>query len=185
MNFLPLWRSAVLACALVSVSASADSLASSASGASSASSGSVSDSLSSSSNSSGGNQRKVADGHYRIIDIAATPGQIGRTRLTLQGEQTQQQVVLDLPQQTFAAQQLAQDDSMYAQNRVYGIEFGRADTHQPFYLVLADACHALMFLRAAALALLLATVNATASAAGAGVDVNPGSGSGRFCDRTL
>lgn len=139
MKFLPMWRVGVLACACVSVSASADSLASSASGASSASSGSVSDSLSSSSNSSGGNQRKVADGHYRIIDIAATPGQIGRTRLTLQGEQTQQQVVLDLPQQTFAAQQLAQGDSMYAQNRVYGIEFGRADTRQPFYLVLADA----------------------------------------------
>lgn len=138
MKFLPLWRAGVLACACVSVSASADSLASSASGASSASSGSVSDSLSSSSNSSGGNQRKVADGHYRIIDIAATPGQAGRTRLTLQGEQAQQ-VVLDLPHNTFAAQQLAQGDSMYAQNRVYGIEFGRADTHQPFYLVLADA----------------------------------------------
>jgi len=139
MNILPFWRGAVLACVLVSASASADSLASSASGASSASSGSVSDSLSSSSNSSGGNQRKVADGHYRIIEIAATPGQAGRTRLTLQGEQAQQQVVLDLPQTTFAAQQLAQGDSMYAQNRVYGIEFGRADTRQPFYLVLADA----------------------------------------------
>lgn len=125
----------------VAMAAQADSAVSSASSAGSASSGSVSDSLSGSSNSSGGGQRKVADGAYRIIDIAAAPeraGVIGRTRLTLQADDPQQRVVLDLPQATFAAELLAVGDAMYAQNRPYGIEFGRGDTRQPFYLVLAD-----------------------------------------------
>lgn len=122
----------------LALAAQADSAVSSASSAGSASSGSVSDSLNGSSNSSGGGQRKVADGAYRIIDIAATPEHAGRTRLTLQADDPQQRVVLDLPQATFAAELLAIGDAMYAQNRPYGIEFGRADTHQPFYLVLAD-----------------------------------------------
>ncbi|MFC0169024.1 hypothetical protein ACFFKC_13145 [Pseudoduganella danionis] len=139
MKIFQSWQLAVIACAFVTASAQADSSVSSASSAGSASSGSVSDSLSSSSNSSGGNQRKVADGNYHIIDIAAMPGHADRTRLTLQGEQPDQQVVLDLPHSTFAAQHLGRGDRMYAQNRVYGIEFGRSDQRQPFYLVLADA----------------------------------------------
>jgi hypothetical protein len=116
----------------------AESFASSASSAGSASSGSVSDSLSGSSNSSGGNDKKVANGDYRIIQIAATPDRSGRTRVTMQADDPQQRIVLDLPQSTFEKQNLATGDRMYAQNRVYGIEFGRGDTREPFYLVLAD-----------------------------------------------
>lgn len=133
------WRVALLAAALITMTAQADSSVSSASSAGSASSGSVSDSLSSSSNSSGGNQRKVADGHYRILQIAATPEHSERTRLTLQGDAPEQRIELDLPRTTFAAQQLTVGASVYAQNRVYGIEFGRTAPRQPFYLVLADA----------------------------------------------
>jgi len=118
--------------------AQAESFASSASSAGSASSGSVSDSLAGSSNSSNGDRKKVADGEYRIIQIAATPDRAGRTRVTMQADDPQQRVVLDLPQSTFDQQGLAAGDAMYARNRVYGIEFGRGDTHQPFYLVLAD-----------------------------------------------
>lgn len=77
--------------------AQAESIASSASSAGSASSGSVSDSLAGSSNSSNGNGKKVADGEYRIIQIAATPERAGRTRVTLQADDPQQRVVLDLP----------------------------------------------------------------------------------------
>jgi len=117
--------------------ANAESFASSASSAGSASSGSVSDSLSGSSDSSK-SDRKVADGDYRIIQIAQTPDRAGRTRLTLQADNPDDRIVLDMPQTTFHAQQLAAGDKMYAQNRVYGIEFGRGDTRQPFYLVLAD-----------------------------------------------
>ncbi|MQA20753.1 hypothetical protein [Rugamonas rivuli] len=121
-----------------SLAAHADSFVSSASSAGSASSGSISDSLNGSSNSSGGDKRKVADGEYRIIQIAATPDRADRTRITMQANDPQQRIVLDLPQITFDKQQLAVGDALYAQNRAYGIEFGRSDKHQPFYLVLAD-----------------------------------------------
>jgi hypothetical protein len=121
----------------LALNAQADSIASSASSAGSASSGSVSDSLAGSSNSSN-NGKRVADADYRIIQIAATPGHDGRTRVTLLADDPQQRIVLDLPQSTFGQQQLAVGDAMYAHNRVYGIEFGRADNRQPFYLVLAD-----------------------------------------------
>ena len=121
-----------------SMAAHADSFVSSASSAGSASSGSISDSLNGSSNSSGGDKRKVADGEYRIIQIAATPDRTDRTRITMQANDPQQRIVLDLPQITFDKQQLTVGDAMYAQNRSYGIEFGRSDKHQPFYLVLAD-----------------------------------------------
>lgn len=131
-----------LAFAVAAGTARAESVASSASSAGSASSGSVSDSLGDSSNSSSGDKRKVADGNYRILEIGITPGVKGgaeRTRLTLQREgDGQQRVVLDLPQAAFSQQQLAAGDALYAQNRVYGIEFGRIDNRQPFYLVLAD-----------------------------------------------
>jgi type IV secretory pathway TrbL component len=122
----------------LALQAQAESFASSASSAGSASSGSVSDSLAGSSNSSQDNKRKVADGEYRIIQIAATPDRAGRTRVTMQADDPQQRVVLDLPQATFDKQGLVAGDVMYAHNRVYGIEFGRQDTRQPFYLVLAD-----------------------------------------------
>jgi hypothetical protein len=123
----------------LALGAQAESFASSASSAGSASSGSVSDSLSGSSNSSK-NDRKVADGDYRIIQIAATPERAGRTRLTLatQEQGAEQRVVLDLPQATFEQQQLAVGDAIHARNRVYGLEFARVDNRQPFYLVLAD-----------------------------------------------
>ena len=121
----------------LALGAHAESFASSASSAGSASSGSVSDSLSGSSDSSK-SDRKVADGDYRIIQIARSPDRAGRTRLTLQADNPDDRIVLDMPQATFEQQQLAAGDKMYAQNRVYGIEFGRGDTRQPFYLVLAD-----------------------------------------------
>lgn len=121
----------------LALGANAESFASSASSAGSASSGSVSDSLSGSSDSSK-SDRRVADGDYRIIQIAQTPDRANRTRVTLQADDPAQRIVLDMPQATFEQQQLAAGDKMYAQNRVYGIEFGRGDTRQPFYLVLAD-----------------------------------------------
>ncbi|SHN42884.1 hypothetical protein SAMN05192549_11579 [Duganella sacchari] len=121
----------------VSMNSYAESVASSASSAGSASSGSVSDSFAGSSNSSN-NHKRVADADYRIIQIAATPGRADRTRVTMQADDPEQRIVLDLPQVTFDKQQLAVGDAMYAHNRVYGIEFGRTDNRQPFYLVLAD-----------------------------------------------
>lgn len=122
----------------VCLPAGAESLASSASSAGSASSGSISDSLSGSSNSSN-NDKKVANGPYRIIDVAATPERAGMARVTmLAADDTHNRVVLDLPQPTFDKQRLGAGDMVYAQNRAYGIEFARNDTGEAFFLVLAD-----------------------------------------------
>ncbi|SFV11677.1 hypothetical protein [Pseudoduganella namucuonensis] len=133
----PLRLASIAAALALCLNAQAGSSTSSASSAGSASSGSVSDSLSGSSNSStGGN--KTADGAYHIIDIAQTPGRAGMARVTMQGDEPQMRIVLDLPQTTFDQQRLDKGDMVYAQNRVYGIEFARNDTRKAFYLVLAD-----------------------------------------------
>ncbi|MES2262468.1 MAG: hypothetical protein V4724_28430 [Pseudomonadota bacterium] len=122
------------------LNAHADSFTSSASSAGSASSGSVSDSLGGSSKSSSGNH-KTANGAYRIIDIAQAPDRAGMARVTMQGDEPQKRIVLDLPRDTFERQHLDKGDLVYAQNRVYGIEFARNDTREAFYLVLADEWH--------------------------------------------
>ena len=131
-------RAALVAAVLgLACNAQASSIVVSVSDSVAAASGSVSDSLSGSSNSSGGHQR-VANGDYQIIQIAATPGRADRVRLTMRAADPKEQLVLDLPQTTFDQQRLASGDLVHAQNRVYGVEFARADDRQPFYLVLAD-----------------------------------------------
>ncbi len=139
VHLLSTFRLACFAGALgLGLNAHADSFASSASSAGSASSGSVSTSLHGSSDSSTGGH-KTADGAYHIIDIVQSPERANTTRVTMQGEQPQQRIVLDLPQHTFDQQRLGKGDLVYAQNRVYGIEFARNDTRAAFFLVLADA----------------------------------------------
>ena len=126
----------------------AESFASSASSAGSASSGSVSDSLQGSSNSSKGDN-KVADGEYRVIDIAEAPGRPGMLRLKLQAQATPREASqagewqLTLPAAAVAARPLAVGDVVAARNRPYGVEFAYAapatsTTPEPFFLVLAD-----------------------------------------------
>ncbi len=119
----------------------AESFASSASSAGSDSSGSVSDSLSGSSNSSK-NDDKKADGDYRITDVADAPDRTGFRRLTMQADDSQQRIVLDLPVAVLDKQGLGRGDLVHAQHRVYGYEFARGDTREAFYLVLADNWHA-------------------------------------------
>lgn len=120
-----------------SCAAHADSSTSSASSLASESSGSVSTSLKGSSNSSTGDQ-KVADADYRVLDMAAVPGESGMTRVTMVADDTQQRVVLDLPQVAWRKAGLGRGDLVHASNRVYGYEFARSDTRQAFFLVLAD-----------------------------------------------
>lgn len=133
-----------LACFLVMTGsafhAHAESFASSASSAGSASSGSVSGSLRDSSNSSSRDEKR-ADGNYRIIDVAEAPGRTDFRRVTMQADDTQQRIVLDLPSAVMDKQALGRGDLVYAQNRVYGLEFARGDTREAFYLVLADNWH--------------------------------------------
>eukprot|EP01133_Synstelium_polycarpum_P015714 gene15714-18669_t len=164
-----------LAAALtVACNANADSFVSSASSAGSQSSGSISDSLKGSSNSSS-RDNKVANGPYRIIDVAAVPGRDGMTRLTMQADATATPLVLDLPQAALDKQLLAQGDMVYAQNRAYGIEFSRNDTRAAFFLPLIPRLPPRRLARCLAACAALAL----AGAAHAGASL----ASARFCDR--
>lgn len=138
MTSTRLFRFACLGVVLAtSLSANAELFTSLASSAGSASSGSVSASMHSSSKSSpDGN--KVADGDYRITEVAEATGRTGFTRIAMQSDDAQQSIVLELPQATFAKERLGPGDLVHAQQRAYGTAFARADTREAFYLVLAD-----------------------------------------------
>ncbi|ROH76585.1 DUF2145 domain-containing protein [Lonsdalea populi] len=116
------------------------SSASSASSAESASRGSVSDSLSGS-NDSSEDDEKTSGGNYQIFNVGDTPNRTGCRRVTLQGNNTRRNLVLDLPLAVFDKQGLEAGDAMLAQQRVYGLEFAHGDTRKAFYLVLADHWH--------------------------------------------
>ena len=121
----------------VAFNANAEVFTSLASSAGSASSGSVSASLRSSSKSSFDGD-KVADGDYRITEVAEATDRAGFARVALQRDGSQQRIVLELPQATFAKERLGPGDLVHAQQRAYGTAFARADNRQAFYLVLAD-----------------------------------------------
>jgi hypothetical protein len=115
------------------------SIASSASDSVSASSDSASGSLRRSSNSSS-DTKQIANGDYKIIDVAAVAERPGTLRLTLQALATpgiEGEVMLYVPQVTVAQAQLATGITVHAQQRPYGVEFAAAQT--PFFLVLSDA----------------------------------------------
>jgi hypothetical protein len=120
--------------------AAAESLVgSSVAGGSSASSAGSSASEKSSNSSSKNN--KVAEGPYRIIDVAQVPERPGQLRLRLQAAATpgvDGELMLYLPEQTYARSGLAAGQDVTARQRPYGMEFARADTQQAFFLVLGD-----------------------------------------------
>lgn len=125
---------------LATASCWADSFASSASSAGSASLGSVSDSSKGSSKSSTGGT-KVAEGDYKVIEVAALTGQPGMLRVQLQataqaGEQGA--LWLTLPQQALAQRALLAGDVVNASNKPYGLAFAYADSRSAFFLLLAD-----------------------------------------------
>lgn len=120
----------------------ADSLTSSASSTGSALVGSLSDSIHGSSNSSSGD-RKVADGDYRILEVAAMPDHpdMLRMRMQIQAPRANDDTgmfFLDLPQRAIGAQAFKAGDVVSVHNRPYGLEFARAQTREPFFLVLSD-----------------------------------------------
>jgi len=141
-------RCTILAAAFAAVftlpAAAASSAASSASDSLTTSSGSVSTSLRGSSGSSTGNN--VAEGDYRIIEVAAAPQRPGDLRLTLQlgesrGESTEGTVFLTLPQVAIEKARLGQGDLVTAKHRAYGVEFQDGRSHEAFFLVLDDDWH--------------------------------------------
>jgi hypothetical protein len=134
---------AMLLCMATMTPCRADSSTSSASSAGSASSGSLSDSIHGSSTSSTGTQQ-VAEGDYRIVEVAALAGHPRLVRLKLQasarpGEGSE--FFLDLPRHTLARAGLAPHDMVSVRQRPYGFEFARADSRDAFFLVLLDDWH--------------------------------------------
>jgi hypothetical protein len=130
---------AVLLCA-ASLPALAESSASSAaSGSVSTSVGSLSTSLQKSSDGSS-KGTDVADGDYRIIELAAAADRPGTLRLTLQAQAggSDEPFFLYLPEQTVERSQLAQGGTVTARQRAYGVEFSRGDRQEAFFLVMAD-----------------------------------------------
>jgi len=125
--------------AACSLPAHADSFASSASSAGSASSGSISDSFGSSSKSSKDDKR-VAAGQYRVIDVAQAPAKANTVRMTLRpaADTAGQVFFVDVPQRALAQRQVAQGELIQVNERVYGYEFAYADTQRPFFLALQD-----------------------------------------------
>lgn len=102
--------------------------------------GSLSGSVEQSSASSAGD-KKVAEGDYRIIDVAAAAGRPGMVRMKLQAlaeRSADGEFFLYLPQTAFDASRLGQGGVVTARNKPYGTEFADAQTRQAFFLVLAD-----------------------------------------------
>lgn len=129
---------------LLATAASAESFASSASSAGSKSVGSLSDSLTGSSNSSSG-EKKVAEGRYRIEQVAEVAGKPDHLRLHLQATATATAtagaagvVLLDLPRQAVQQQGLAAQAVIELRQRPYGMEVAHAATQTAFFLLLAD-----------------------------------------------
>ena len=131
--------SLLLAAGTLTAPAWADSLASSASSAASESVGSSSTSIQKSSNSSSKNDR-VAQGDYRVVDIAQAADRPGLLQLKLQGlEATQGEFVLLMPQPAVVQAGVDTGKVVSVHERPYGLEFALAGA--AFFLVLDDAWH--------------------------------------------
>jgi hypothetical protein len=119
-----------------SLPCAADSLASSASSAASTSVGSVSDSLH---DSSGSSRHDVAEGDYRIIEVAAAE-RPDTLRLKMQPvarvDDDAAVIYLDVPRAALGDRAAAPGDIVGVRQRPYGYEFAWADTGVPFFLAL-------------------------------------------------
>ena len=140
----PLKNRLAAAALLLGVSALPAMAASSASSAASdsvtTSVGSLSGSVEQSSASSAGD-KKVAEGDYRIIDMAAVADRPGMMRMKLQplaDRSAEGEFFLTLPQQAVEGSRLAQGGTVTARHKPYGVEFADGRTRQAFFLVLAD-----------------------------------------------
>lgn len=140
---MPLPRIASLTLTLLAfgmtLPAHAELFTSSASSAGSASSASLSDSIGDSSGSSS-EKKKVAEGQYRVMEVAQAPDRPETTRLTLRATEPgrSHQFTLYLPDRAQQARPLRIGDLVKTQQRPYGFEFAHVDTGRAFFLVLTD-----------------------------------------------
>lgn len=82
----------------------------------------------------------VGQGEYEVIRMAAAQddGRLPVTVRALPGQTTEGELTLLLPPQAVAQGGLAVGQLLRAQERAYGLELARADTRQPFFLLLDD-----------------------------------------------
>ncbi|MFT3954380.1 MAG: hypothetical protein QM722_08325 [Piscinibacter sp.] len=117
------------------------SSASSASSAGSQSSASISNSIQGSSNSSSG-KTNVAEGEYRIIEVAEVAEQPGTQRLKLQAVNPagtpDDEFYLFLPQQVVDQGRLANGGTVLAKHKPYGLAFAHGKTLKGFFMALKD-----------------------------------------------
>ena len=128
---------ALFVCFFATLPFLAQGSASSASSAGSASIGSLSDSIR---GSSGSSTRNVAEGDYRIVDVAAAE-RPETLRLKMQpiahpGDEAAV-IYLDVPQAALGDREAAPGGVVGVRQRPYGYEFAWADTRVAFFLVLA------------------------------------------------
>jgi hypothetical protein len=138
MNFPALhFACALLVGIVAAVPCRADSLASSASSAGSASLGSLSDSIHDSSHSS---THKVAEGDYRIVDVAAAerPDTLRLKMQPVARADEEAVIYLDVPRTAFGDRVAAPGVIVGVRQRPYGYEFAWADTRVAFFLALSD-----------------------------------------------
>ncbi|MBK6472601.1 MAG: hypothetical protein IPF94_18370 [Betaproteobacteria bacterium] len=135
---------ALLLGAVALPAAASGSASSASSDGSSASVGSSSTSFETSSDSSSG-ERKVADGDYRIIEVADAPARAGTVRLKLHAVAGEGATVaktneffLYMPQEAYDQSRLGRGSVITAKARAYGLEFAAGTAKKPFFLVLAD-----------------------------------------------
>ena len=115
----------------------ADSFTSSASSAGSASVGSLSDSIKT---SSGSSTKSVAEGDYRILDVAAAE-RPDTLRLKMQhvahaGDEAAV-IYVEIPRPALGDRAAVAGELVGVRQRPYGYEFAWADTRVAFFLVLA------------------------------------------------
>ena len=116
----------------------ASSASSASSDGSSASVGSLSTSVETSSNSSKAD--KVAEGDYRVIQVAAADQQPGKMRVTLRAlNPADGEFVLTLPQEAVLQGRLAAGAVVTARKHAYGVQFAAGAPREAFFLVLQDA----------------------------------------------
>lgn len=117
----------------------ASSTASSASDSVTTSVGSISGSFQRSSASSSNND--VADGDYKVIEMAEVAQQPGMVRMKLQAVASagdDGEFFLVLPREAVERGRVAVGGVVTARSRDYGYEFATQEERQPFFLVLAD-----------------------------------------------
>ena len=128
-----------LLASLLPAAHAASSAASSASDSVTTSVGSVSASFQRSSDSSTNN--KVADGEYKVIEMAEVPDEAGKVRMKLQAMAPttgDKEFVLLLPQEAVERGHVRVGGVITARTRDYGYEFASLNDDKPFFLVLAD-----------------------------------------------